>query len=224
MDNHVARTESQDVEGLEQSASILVPNDLSAGDVIAAHPDGTIVLDDGITTHNTERAAAFLAAQPTDELRYAVIDNSVDPELFALRSAKPGDAGFDLRACLEDGGERNAGIVLLASRNIFRPQIIGTGIAVEIPVGYAGLVLPRSGLAFEYGVTLANSPGLIDSGYRGEIKLAMTNHGSYPLHVQHGDRIAQLLIVPAPVFQPVRVDALSETERGEDGFGSTGVA
>ncbi|MDA8102243.1 MAG: dUTP diphosphatase [Nitrospiraceae bacterium] len=102
---------------------------------------------------------------------------------------------------------------------------VGTGIAIEIPPGYAGFVLPRSGLASRYGLTLANAPGLIDSGYRGELRVALFNADpEQPFSVTPGDRIAQFLVMPVPVITWTEVEALSESGRGEGGFGSTGVS
>jgi dUTP pyrophosphatase len=125
--------------------------------------------------------------------------------------AHPGDAGLDLRAAVDavvGPGER---------------AMIPTGIAVAVPEGHAGLVLPRSGLASRHGLTLANAPGLIDSGYRGEVTCAVVNlDRAHPVKIRAGDRIAQLLIVPIPAMQPEWVDELPKSERGEGGFGSTG--
>ena len=101
--------------------------------------------------------------------------------------------------------------------------MIPTGLAVAIPDGYAGLVLPRSGLASRHGLTLANSPGLIDSGYRGEIVCAVVNMDrEHPVKIGRGDRIAQLVIVPVASVQPVLVEVLPASERGRGGFGSSG--
>ena len=100
---------------------------------------------------------------------------------------------------------------------------VGTGVAVEIPEGHAGLVLPRSGLAREHGIALVNSPGLIDSGYRGEIRVLLLNTDPAEIfRVAPGDRIAQLLITPIATPEPVEADALAESARGEGGFGSSG--
>jgi dUTP pyrophosphatase len=125
--------------------------------------------------------------------------------------AKPGDAGLDLTSIIDvevGPGER---------------AMIPTGLAVAIPEGFAGLVLPRSGLASRRGLTLANAPGLIDSGYRGEITCAVVNlDREAPVAIRRGDRIAQLLIVPAPHVEPAWAEELPESERGEGGFGSTG--
>lgn len=121
----------------------------------------------------------------------------------------PGDAGHDLAAA--------------HSQTLYShcPEIISTGVYVEIPEGYAGFILPRSS-ACKTGVTVTNAPGLIDSGYRGEIKVGLTNMGRNRYRVQAGDRIAQLVIMPVPRVQVVVVDELSPADRGEDGFGSTG--
>ena len=137
----------------------------------------------------------------------------LDPEAELPSAQHPGDAGLDLRA-LEDvevaPGER---------------AMVPTGLAVAIPDGYAGLVLPRSGLASKHGLTLANAPGLIDAGYRGEVICAVVNlDPKDPVKIAKGDRIAQLVIVPLPSVEPVLVDELPESRRGPGGFGSTGSA
>jgi dUTP pyrophosphatase len=125
--------------------------------------------------------------------------------------AHEGDAGLDLYACEAahiGPGERWG---------------IGTGIALEIPDGHAGLVLPRSGLAREHGVSLVNSPGLIDSGYRGEVRvLLLNNDPAETFRVSAGDRIAQLVIAPIALADPVEATTLAESARGEGGFGSSG--
>ena len=101
--------------------------------------------------------------------------------------------------------------------------MIPTGVAVAIPDGHAGLVLPRSGLASRQGLTLANSPGLIDAGYRGEIVCAVVNlDREEGVKISRGDRIAQLVIVPVAAVEAAWVEDLPPSERGEDGFGSTG--
>jgi dUTP pyrophosphatase len=100
---------------------------------------------------------------------------------------------------------------------------IGTGLAVAVPEGLAGLVLPRSGLALKSGVTLVNSPGLIDPGYRGEVRVVLLNTDkTIDFHVKPGDRIAQLLLVPIATASPMQADALDESGRGVGGFGSSG--
>ncbi|MBK5233161.1 MAG: dUTP diphosphatase [Thermoleophilia bacterium] len=100
---------------------------------------------------------------------------------------------------------------------------VGTGIAVEIPDGHAGLVLPRSGLARKHGISVVNAPGLIDSGYRGELKvLLLNNDPAEVFRIEPGDRIAQLVVVPVALAEPAEAESLSASERGEGGFGSTG--
>jgi dUTP pyrophosphatase len=100
---------------------------------------------------------------------------------------------------------------------------VGTGLAVAIPEGHGGLVLPRSGLALRHGVTLVNSPGLIDPGYRGEVRVLLLNtDGAAEFQVTPGDRIAQLLLMPVAHARPIQADALDGSSRGESGFGSTG--
>jgi dUTP pyrophosphatase len=125
--------------------------------------------------------------------------------------AHAGDAGLDLYACEAahiGPGERWS---------------IGTGIAVEIPAGHAGLVLPRSGLAREHGISVVNSPGLIDSGYRGELRvLLLNNDPAETFRVEPGDRIAQLVLTPIALAEPVAATALTESARGDGGFGSSG--
>ena len=133
-----------------------------------------------------------------------------DEALLPTR-AHAGDAGLDLYACEAahiGPGERWS---------------IGTGIAVEIPDGHAGLILPRSGLAREHGISLVNSPGLIDSGYRGEVRvLLLNNDPAETFRVVAGDRIAQLLIAPFALAEPVAAAALADSARGSGGFGSSG--
>lgn len=102
--------------------------------------------------------------------------------------------------------------------------LVATGFAIEIPEGYEAQVRPRSGWALKQGITLPNSPGTIDSDYRGEIKVIIQNLGSEPFEIQKGDRIAQMVIAPVLQVQFEEVDQLSETSRGEGGFGSTGKA
>ena len=122
-----------------------------------------------------------------------------------------GDAGLDLAAC--DRVEIGAG----------ERALVGTGLAVAIPDGYAGFVQPRSGLAAEHGITVLNTPGLIDSGYRGEVRVILHNSdSSTPFVVEPGMRIAQLVVVELPRVELVEVDELPESERGAGGLGSTG--
>jgi dUTP pyrophosphatase len=125
--------------------------------------------------------------------------------------AYPGDAGLDLVACERHElgpGER---------------ALVGTGIAVAIPEGHAGLVTPRSGLAAKNGVTIVNTPGVVDSGYRGELRVILHNTDRHEsLVIEPGMRIAQLLVVSVPEAALREVDKLPESERGSSGFGSSG--
>jgi dUTP pyrophosphatase len=125
----------------------------------------------------------------------------------------PGDAGLDLRAA--------KGVTVKPGERAMVP----TGVAVAIPDGHAGLVLPRSGLASKKGLTLANAPGLIDAGYRGEVVCAVVNLDLHePVEIAAGDRIAQLVIVALPDVTPAFVEELPAAGRGTGGFGSTGVS
>jgi dUTP pyrophosphatase len=128
-------------------------------------------------------------------------------------AAHPGDAGLDLRAA--DSAEVAPG----------ERAMIPTGLAVAIPDGHAGLVLPRSGLASKQGLTLANAPGLIDAGYRGEVIVAVVNlDREHAVTIEAGDRIAQLVVVALPSVTPAFVEGLPASPRGEGGFGSSGTA
>jgi len=126
------------------------------------------------------------------------------------RHAYPGDAGLDLSSCervVLEPGER---------------ALVPTGVAVAIPSGYAGYVQPRSGLAADHGITIVNSPGLVDSGYRGELRIVLLNTDrERAFAIEPGMRIAQLVLLPVPPVELRVVDELPESERGERGFGST---
>ena len=97
-----------------------------------------------------------------------------------------------------------------------------SGIAIALPAGHAGLVLPRSGLALQHGVTVLNAPGLIDAGYRGEVKVLLINHGDRPAPINRGDRVAQLVVVRVDTVRLEPLDQLPPSDRGGGGFGSTG--
>jgi dUTP pyrophosphatase len=125
--------------------------------------------------------------------------------------AYPGDAGLDLSAI--EAAELAPG----------EGATIGTGLAIALPEGYAAFVLPRSGLASKHGIGVLNAPGLIDSGYRGEVRVILHNHGSETFRVEPGMRIAQLVVVAVEDVELVEVDELPATERGEGGHGSSGV-
>jgi dUTP pyrophosphatase len=134
-------------------------------------------------------------------------DDAVVPQ-----RAYSGDAGLDLAACerveLGPGGR----------------ALVGTGLAVAIPEGYAGFVQPRSGLAARHGITIVNSPGLVDSGYRGELRVVLLNtDASEPFVVEPGMRIAQLVVLAVPALRLVEQAELAHSERGERGFGSSQV-
>ncbi len=136
----------------------------------------------------------------------------LDPDLPLPAYARSGDAGVDLVA-RED--------VTLAPAG--GRALVPTGIAIALPDGYAGFVQPRSGLAFKHGVTCLNTPGLIDSGYRGELKVCLINHDPIePFDVKRGERIAQLVIQAVEQVDFVEVEVLDESERGDKGFGSSG--
>ena len=129
---------------------------------------------------------------------------------FVPTKANDGDAGFDLMAT-ED-------VVLFPDE----PRVVPTGLRIALPLGSAGLVLPRSGLAKKHDVTVANAPGLIDSGYRGEVGVLLVNRANTNYHVKRGDRVAQLVIVSLPIAHFALVASLEASERGEGGFGSSG--
>lgn len=135
----------------------------------------------------------------------------LDPDVPLPAYAHDGDAGLDLTAAHDlrlEPGERGA---------------VGTGLAVAVPLGFVGLVHPRSGLARRHGLTVANAPGTIDAGYRGELTVLLINLGAEPVDIRRGDRVAQLLLQRVAHAEVVEVDQLDDTSRGTGGFGSTGV-
>ena len=134
----------------------------------------------------------------------------LDVDLPTPSHSHPGDGGTDLYSRID---------AILSPRE---RQTVPTGIAVAVPDGYAGLVVPRSGIAASHGIGVVNGPGLLDAGYRGEIKVILVNHGSEPFTINRGDRIAQLVVVPVAVQEFVEVDELPPSRRGDGGFGSTG--
>ena len=123
-----------------------------------------------------------------------------------------GDAGVDLRS---------------VERIVLEPQeraMVATGLAIALPEGYAGFVLPRSGLAAKLGISIVNAPGLIDSNYRGELKVILLNTDpDKSFTIEIGDRIAQLIVMPVPTINFEQVEELTESQRGESGFGSSGI-
>lgn len=134
-----------------------------------------------------------------------------DADLDVPAYAYPGDAGLDLRSAVD------------IDLQPFERALIPTGIALAIPRGYAGFVLPRSGSAIKQGLSLVNAPGLIDSSYRGEIKVIAINlDPKEPLAIRRNDRIAQLVVLETPVVTLAKVDELEDSQRGAGGFGSSG--
>lgn len=136
----------------------------------------------------------------------------LDPSVELPSYAYEGDAGLDLRS--------NEDVTLAPLER----RLVSTGLAVAIPDGYAGFVQPRSGLALREGLSMANTPGLIDAHYRGELKVCAINlNAKKPVHIERGERIAQLVIQKVPTVCLCEVSELDETDRGSGGFGSSGV-
>lgn len=127
--------------------------------------------------------------------------------------ATEGSAGMDLRAALDQA------LVIQPGQRLLIP----TGIAIAVPAGYEAQIRPRSGLAIKHGITMLNSPGTIDSDYRGEIKVIAINHGQEPFSIERGERVAQLIIAPVARAEWVQAESLEVTQRGAGGFGHTGV-
>jgi dUTP pyrophosphatase len=144
----------------------------------------------------------------TDPVRVPVL--RVDATLPLPAYAREHDAGLDLHAAET--------VTLAPGARVLVP----TGIALAIPPGYAGFVLPRSGLALRHGVTLLNTPGLIDAGYRGEVKLLLVNHGEAPVILSRGERVAQLVLQRVERVELIAVPELPPSARGSGGFGSSG--
>ncbi len=145
---------------------------------------------------------------PTINLNITRLDPTVELPSYAYQ----GDAGLDLRS--------NEDVVLAP----FERRLIPTGLAIAIPDGYAGFVQPRSGMALKQGLSMANTPGLIDAHYRGELKICAVNlDPEHEIVIKRGERIAQLVIQQVPIVNLIEVDKLDETDRGTGGFGSSGV-
>lgn len=144
-----------------------------------------------------------------DRIQLAI--KRLDPSVELPTYAYEGDAGLDLRA--------NEDVVLQP----FERKLVSTGLAIALPEGYAGFVQPRSGMALKRGLSMANTPGLIDARYRGELKMLAINLDAHtPIRIERGERIAQLVIQQVPIVQLIEVDELDETSRGAGGFGSSG--
>ena len=142
-----------------------------------------------------------------------VVKYTMEPgsEDLAPRKAHPDDAAYDLRARCD------------VSVPVGRPMLVPTGLHLELPVGYEAQVRPRSGLALKQAVTVLNTPGTVDAGYRGEVGVILFNAGETAFAVKRGDRIAQMVIQKLPEIELVQADSLTDTARGKGGFGSTGI-
>ncbi len=141
-----------------------------------------------------------------------VICKAEDTEFLPVYSSAEA-AGADLKACIQDDIVLNPG----------QRYLVPTGISIQLPAGYEAQIRPRSGLAIKYGISLVNTPGTIDSDYRGEVKVIMINHGSEDFVIHRGDRIAQMVIAPVIHGMFALSNSLDSTDRGAGGFGSTGV-
>lgn len=139
-----------------------------------------------------------------------ILVKQLDTSLPLPEHARDGDAGVDLYA-------RVGGVLAPGER-----MLVPTGIAVALPEGFVGLVTPRSGLAVRHGISLVNSPGILDAGYRGELQVVMINGGSEPFEFARGERIAQLVVIPFVAQTYQVVEELPASDRGDGGFGSTG--
>jgi dUTP pyrophosphatase len=146
-------------------------------------------------------------------VRFRRLDGNADLPIPAYATA--GAAGFDLRAAVPG----NAPLLLRPGERLLVP----TGFACAVPHGYEMQVRPRSGIAVKHGVSVANTPGTVDSDYRGPLMVCLINLGSEPFAIRRGDRIAQAVVAPAPQLTLIEVDDLDATVRGEGGFGSTGM-
>jgi len=149
--------------------------------------------------------------------------HSSPPEVPVLVKRLPHGEGLELPAYATHGA---AGMDVVSAEDVTIPpagrHAVATGLAMAIPQGYEVQVRPRSGLALKHGITVPNTPGTIDSDYRGEIKVILINHGAEPFEIRRGDRVAQLVLAPVTRAAWLAVDELDETTRGEGGFGSTG--
>lgn len=203
-------------EGVDESILRMTGNGMSSVDdepppyVPAAEEDALVPDVEEFAPGAVDPAVPSSPATSFDdhmEIRFARLkDNAIIPT-----RAHEGDAGMDL--CAAEGARIGPG----------QRVGVGTGLAVEIPEGWAGMVLPRSGLALKSGIALVNAPGLIDPGYRGEIRILMLNtDATSEFKVAPGDRIAQLVLTPFSTAQPVEVGGLEASGRGSGGFGSSG--
>lgn len=148
-----------------------------------------------------------------ETINVKVVVEPIAADLSLPEAATLDSAGADLRAALEEPVTLNPG----------EWAAVNTGLRMEIPRGYEGQVRPRSGLAAKFGVTCLNTPGTIDADYRGVVKVLLINHGKEPFVINHGDRIAQLVLAPVTRGIFINAEMLDETVRGDGGFGHTGV-
>lgn len=146
-----------------------------------------------------------------------VREEGADPDVALPSYATAGAAGADIRANLP-AAQRRDGLVL----GPLARAVVPTGLRIEIPAGYEAQIRPRSGLALKHGISLANTPGTIDSDYRGPLGVLLINLGPVPVVIGHGERIAQVIVAPVDQADFAEVEALGATPRGEKGFGSTG--
>ena len=151
--------------------------------------------------------------------RPSVAFQRLDPRASVPQAKSELAAGLDLAACLPRGPVETGSIELSRGQIVMIP----TGLAMALPAGYEGQVRPRSGLAIKHGVTVPNAPGTIDADYRGELMVGLINLGSEPFVIEHGMRIAQLVIAAVAMPEVIEVESLDETARGAGGFGSTGL-
>lgn len=145
------------------------------------------------------------------QVKVVVLAHGKDLDLPTYETT--GSAGMDLRAAIDEPIRLNP----------MERALVPNGIKIALPQGYEAQVRPRSGLAVKHGVTVLNTPGTVDSDYRGELKTTIINLGSEPFLINRGDRIAQMIVAPVIQAEMIEIDSLDETERGEGGFGSTGV-
>ncbi len=170
-----------------------------------------IVLDCDGNLYNSHPVFCFREESVMKDEQVVVKVKRLISGSFLPARAKEGDAAFDLYSITDH--------MMMPGETYGVP----TGIALEIPAGYEGQVRPRSGLALKHGITILNSPGTIDSGYRGEVKIIVHNMSDEPFNITKGMRIAQIAIRPVPDVQFIEVDTLEGSDRGDGGFGSTGI-
>lgn len=161
--------------------------------------------------------APSIADRASPRIRLCLTEDA-DPAIALPEYATEGAAGADLRANLQET-DRTAGLTIYSGRWLLVP----TGLRMELPQGFEVQVRPRSGLALKHGLSVLNTPGTIDSDYRGPVGVILMNHGESPFVVAHGDRIAQMVVAPVVQAGFDQVTSLSDSDRGTGGFGSTGV-